>query len=158
MIFKTLMISAIHKGLRALYALSYDDPADPTETTVTDPLGKATVYTMDRDPVSPKARITDWSSDCPQCGGSPSGSFLYDTSHPLQPVREIDARGVWTDYDYTDRGQVAQRIDGANDPFDDPTLPRETLWDYGASFPAFPTVIEGPTLMGTVASRRVEMD
>jgi RHS repeat-associated protein len=144
-------------GAVAVYTLSYDDPADPTETTVTDPLGKDTVYTMDRDPVSRRARITGWSGDCPQCGGSPAGSYQYGTTHPLLPERVFDARTVETDFEYGDRGQVTLRIDGANTT-GDPTLPRETAWDYDTNFPAFPTVIDGPTKMGEVATRSVEMD
>jgi RHS repeat-associated protein len=136
------------------WALAFDDPADPTETTITDPLGGTTTLTFDRDPDgSGQARIVSRTGSCPSCGSGPVTTFLYsDAANPLLPTRTIDAIGVWTDFVYDAHGRVTMRIDAANDPQSDPTLPRFTEWSYDAGFPAFVASTTGP-YSGVAGSR-----
>ncbi|MEO8197865.1 MAG: RHS repeat-associated core domain-containing protein, partial [Thermoanaerobaculia bacterium] len=71
-------------------------------------------------------------------------------------TRVIDGRGVWTDFSWNENGKLTMRVDGANDPLSDPTLPRTTVWTYDTNFPAFATSIEGP-FTGASGSRVTSM-
>jgi RHS repeat-associated protein len=128
------------------WELAFDDPASPTQTTVTDPLGGTTTFTYDRDPGgSGQVRLLSRTGSCASCGTGPVTSYLYsDPANPLLPTRTIDADGVWTDFVYDANGRLTMRIDAANDPDADPTLPRITEFAYDASFPAFVTQVTGP--------------
>jgi RHS repeat-associated protein len=136
------------------WELAFDDPADPTATTITDPLGGTTELTFDRDPGgSGQARILSRTGSCASCGAGPATTYLYsDPANPLLPTRTIDAEGVWTDFIYDADGRLEMRIDAANDPDSDPTLPRITEWAYDADYPAFVTEVAGP-YTGAVGTR-----
>ncbi len=140
------------------YSLAFDDPDDPTTTTVTDPLGVASTYAFDRDPSgSGKPRILSVTGGCPTCGAGPNSQWLFnDAANPLRPTRVIDGRGVYTDYVWDANGQMTMRIDAANNPAADPDLPRTTEWTYDTNFPAFATSIDGP-FSGALGTRSVAM-
>ncbi len=140
------------------WSLAFDDPADPTTTTVIDPLGVSSTYTFDRDPSgSGKARILSVTGGCPTCGAGPNSQWVFgDAANPMRPTRVIDGRGIWTDYFWDANGQMTLRIDAANNPAADPELPRSTEWTYDANFPAFATAIDGP-FSGVSGTRSVTM-
>ena len=136
---------------------SFDDPEHPTVTTVTDPLDGISTYTLGRDTVSSNIKVLSISGDCPVCGLGPNVQFSYaDSQNPMLPTRITDARGTWTDFEYDAFGQVTRRIEAANDPGDDPDLPRETTWEHHADFHTSPTLIQGPFPMGGVPTREAE--
>lgn len=62
------------------WELAYDDPAQPSQTTVIPPEGTPIVFVYDRDPASPKPRLRTIEGDCPFCGTSPGTIYHYD--HP----------------------------------------------------------------------------
>jgi RHS repeat-associated protein len=140
------------------WTLVFDDPDDPTETTVIDPLGEESVYTFDRDPSgSGKARILSITGGCPTCGAGPNSQWVFgDSANPMRPTRVIDGRGVYTDYEWDANGQMTLRVDAANNPDSDPDLPRSTEWSYDTNFPVFPTSIDGP-FSGASGTRSVAM-
>lgn len=118
-----------------LHVLSYDSPALPKHTEVTDALGNVSVYDMQRDPSSRKPRMTGIQGDCPSCGLGPATTFEYgDTANPLLPTAIVDAKGYRTEMVYNADGRLVSRIEAANTP-----LARETAWEYHPVFRAFPT-------------------
>ncbi len=138
------------------WELAFDDPEDPTETTVTDPLGDTSVYTFDREPASRKPRILSIDGSCPVCGTAPNTAFTYDAGHPLRVATETSPSGIETAFTFDTFGQLASRTDAANE-ISHPDLPRITEWDYDTNFPAFVTRIEGPTTVGDPVTRVVTM-
>lgn len=115
-----------------LHTLSYDNPADPTVTTITDPLGQEAIYSFDRDLASSKVRIQTISGDCPVCGLGPSSSFTYeDPLNPLLPTTITDGKGHLTLLEYDSQGQTISRTEAAGT-----SLARTTTWGYDSSYPA----------------------
>lgn len=140
------------------WELSFDDPAQPAITTVTDPLGAVETYTVGREPGSGVARIEALSTVCPVCSLAGSVALAYgDPDNQLLPTQLTDGEGIVTGLAYDPFGQLVSRIDAVNDPDDHPDLPRETTWEYHPTFPALPTVIEGPATLGEVPTRRVDL-
>lgn len=138
------------------WQFSYDDPADPTVTTVTDPLGGVSTHTFERDPVSNKPRVLSISGDCPTCGSGPNMQYEYldpDPQNALRPTIVTNGRGVTTEYEYDEHGRTTRRTDGANDPLSDPTLPRITDWSYNVNFPSLVESISGPYVSGASPTR-----
>ena len=128
-----------------LYRFVYDDPAFPTETTVTDPLGMPAIYQLDRDPASRKVRVTSISGSCPTCTSGPNATFEYgDPANTLRVTKEIDGRGHETVMEYDANGQITHRLEAV----DTPALTRETTWEYDPTYPALPTRIERPSVTG----------
>jgi YD repeat-containing protein len=128
-----------------LYRFAYDDPAFPTETTVTDPLGMPAIYQLDRDPASRKVRVTSISGSCPTCTSGPNATFEYgDPANTLRVTKEIDGRGHETVMEYDANGQITHRLKAV----DTPALTRETTWEYDPTYPALPTRIERPSVTG----------
>ncbi len=138
------------------WEVTFDDPANPTQATVIDPLGGTSIYTLGRDTVSTRVKVLSIDGACPTCGSSPDTTFTYDTTHPLLVATETDGRGVRTDFTYDAYGRRASRTDAATTT-GDPNLPRITEWQYDANFPAFVTSIDGPTTVGDTPSRLVTM-
>ena len=122
-----------------LYTFSFDNPIQPTEATVVDPLGQPAVYQLGRDPRSPNIKVLAMSGSCPSCGTGPSAVFDFaDVLNPMRPTGIVDGKGHRTELTYDAFGQVTRRLEAV----DDPALTRETDWVYGlAGFPAFPTEI-----------------
>jgi RHS repeat-associated protein len=146
----------------ARYDLSFDDPTNPTVTTVTiqissDPLiEEEVVYAFDRDSPSRRVRLQSISGGCHACGLTSDSSFDYDDpDHPLRATRIVDGAGTATDYELSAFGQVSRRIDGAN-IVGHPHLPRTTEWTYHPDFPALPTAKDGP-FAGLSGTRYLEM-
>ncbi|HEX6899358.1 MAG TPA: RHS repeat-associated core domain-containing protein [Thermoanaerobaculia bacterium] len=149
---KTWRGDPVSNGLNAvdLHTFSYTNPALPTQTAVTDPLGKVTTYTIARDSGSNKPKITKIEGDCPVCASGPNTTMTYaDAANPLLPTRKIDGRGFETQYAYNANGRMTSKTEAAGTP-----LARTMTWQYGnASFPAFPTRIETPSTSGGSALR-----
>ena len=140
------------------WEFSFDDPAQPAITTVTDPLSEIETYTIGREAGSNVARVEGLSTSCPVCSLSGSVALDYaDSANALLPTLLTDGEGITTALAHDAFGQLVSRIEVANDPNSHPDLPRETTWEYHPTFPAFPTVIEGPVTMGQAASRRVDL-
>lgn len=146
------------------YALSYDDPEAPTQTTVdvtidTAPATTETVvYSIDRPSGETKPRVTAIAGTCPTCGdGANTQYFFEDVNHPYRATRLVDGNGVETELEYDLRGRTIRRVEAANNPDADPELPREATWQYHPTFESFPTAIVGPTVEGVAATRRVDL-
>ena len=78
-----------------LWQLAFDDPANPTVTTVTDPLDQEITYHLEHEATSESIKVTSIAGDCPVCGLGPNVTLAYDDpSHPLLPTATTDARGV----------------------------------------------------------------
>ncbi|HMB54977.1 MAG TPA: hypothetical protein VKU40_16795, partial [Thermoanaerobaculia bacterium] len=135
------------------WAFAYDDPANPTETVVTDPLGDDATYTFDRDPKSEKPRVTRIEGDCPTCGLGPSSEIVYDGDHPLRPEQITDGNGNVTRFTYNDAGEVATRTDA----FGHPTLERTTTWTHDSTFEALVESIVQPSVDGSGDGRRTDV-
>ena len=115
-----------------LYTLDYDDPILPTQTTVTDPQGQATIYEISRDPAGSKMRVDDVSGACGVCGLTPTASFSYDdAANPLRPTSIVDVDLIETTYEYDSNGQRTMMTEAFGT-----SLERETSWTYNATFPA----------------------
>ncbi len=126
------------------WSFSFDNPALPATTTVTDPLGKVATYTIGRDTVSDKPRVTAIAGDCPSCGLGPNAQLLYDdAANPLLPTRTIDGRGTTTAFTYNADGLPASRTEAMGTP-----LERTTTWQYGGPFPSLVTRVEQPSTSG----------
>jgi RHS repeat-associated protein len=141
------------------WSVSFDDPDDPTEAVVTDPLGGTSTYTFEFDSAAGgKPRILSIDGSCPTtCGTGPDSTFEYDDpAHPLLPTTITDGNGTETVYSYDARGRIESRTDAAN-VSGHPHLPRVTEWLYDSSFPAFPIEIAGPTKVGETHSRKVSL-
>jgi RHS repeat-associated protein len=122
----------------------FDDPLLPAVTTVTDPLGNASTYTVGRDPVSIKPRLVEVTGDCPGCGLGPDTQLSYgDAANPLRPTSQIDGEGNETRFTYDAHGQMASRSEAFATG-----LERTTQWEYDANFPAFATLVSQPSTAG----------
>jgi len=140
------------------WELVFDDPADPTETRVRDPLyplSPEAVYTLDRDPASRKPRIQSIQGSCPACGIAPETSYKYmDTANPMLPTKVTDGEGHVTVYAYdAETGQVVSKIEASG-----VTGERETTYEYDdANHPALLTAVEQPSVQAG-SYRRTEYD
>ncbi|MFL6260854.1 MAG: RHS repeat domain-containing protein [Thermoanaerobaculia bacterium] len=123
------------------WSFSFDNPALPVTTTVTDPLGKPATYTIGRDTVSDKPRVTAISGDCP---GVNAQLFYEDAANPLRPTRTVDGRGTTTAFTYNANGLVTSKTEAVGTP-----LERATTWQYNGLFPALVTRTERPSTSGT---------
>jgi len=127
------------------WSFSFDNPSLPAVTAVTDPLGKVATFTIGRDTVSDKPRVTAVSGDCPSCGLGPNTQLFYeDPANPLRPTRTIDGRGTTMAYTYNANGLTTSRTEAAGTP-----LARTTTWEYNGPFPALVTRMEQPSTSGT---------
>ncbi len=124
------------------YGFSFDSPALPTETTVTDPLGTETVYSIEF--TDRRFRVMDIAADCPTCGFGPDTAFRYDDpNHPLSPTEATNGRGIRTQFEYEPlTGQMSRRTEAVGIA----GVERETRWEYAPQIPAFPTLIERPSV------------
>jgi YD repeat-containing protein len=137
------------------HEMAYDNPFEPTKTTVTLHRNATetdtVVYTFSRTApgVGAKPRTTSILGDCPSCGLAPSSTLFYDDpANPLRPTRTIDGRGIETQFVYDAHGQVTQKTEAAGTP-----LARTTTWAYSTTYPALPTRIETPSTSGGSARR-----
>jgi YD repeat-containing protein len=88
------------------------------------------------------------------CGSGPNAQFAYgDVNHPLRVTLETDGKGHQTAFEYDPRGQVTRRIEAV----DEPTLTRDTTWEYHPTFPALVTRITQPSVDG-INLRETTMD
>jgi RHS repeat-associated protein len=140
------------------YEVSYDNPIEPTRTTVTIHRGaterEVVTYTLSRTAtgVGAKARVTSISGDCSSCGLGPNSQLFYDDpANPLLPTRIVDGRGTETLLSYDAHGRMVTKTEAAGTP-----LSRTTAWTYDSTFPALPTRIETPSTAGG-ASRRTTL-
>jgi YD repeat-containing protein len=133
-----------------VYTFSYTNPALPSQSMVTDPLGQTTTYSISRDTGSSKPRITQILGDCPVCGAGPNTVLVYgDAANPLLPTQTTDGRALVTQFAYNADGRMTSKTEAAGTP-----LARTTTYQYGnASFPAFPTRIDAPSTTGGSATR-----
>lgn len=134
-----------------LWQLSYDDPVTPTETTVTDPLGVVSIYTLDtRASASEKPKLLELSGSCPSCSLGPNTELVYgDSANPFRPTEEVDGRGTVTRYEYDLNGMMTSRIDAFLT-----ALERETTWEYDVTYPALVTEVEQPSVEDPMDFRR----
>lgn len=131
------------------WQLAYDNPSLPTTTTVTDPLGAVSTYSIGRDTNSRKPKLVSLSGDCPTCGTGPNSQLFYtDPAHPLRPTRQLDGAGHETLLAYDGRGQLIAKTEAAMTP-----LERTTEWDFDSTFPALPVQMRQPSTAGGVAER-----
>ncbi|MEM9293025.1 MAG: RHS repeat-associated core domain-containing protein [Acidobacteriota bacterium] len=137
------------------WRLSFDAPALPRISTVTDPLDEIATYTFGRDPgqgggpPSRKPRLEGLSGSCATCGLAPNATLIYgDADHPLLPTRELDGRGVATDFGYTPFGQLALRTEAAGS-----AQQCTTSWSYHPTYPSLVTNLEQPSTVGGGALR-----
>ncbi|HEX6899000.1 MAG TPA: RHS repeat-associated core domain-containing protein [Thermoanaerobaculia bacterium] len=127
------------------WSFSYDNPSQPGVTTITDPLGKVATYTIGRDTVSDKPRVTEISGDCPSCGLGPNSRLFYDDpANPLRPTRMIDGRGTTTAFTYNADGLITSKTEAVGTP-----LERTTTWEYNGPFPGLATRMEVPSTSGS---------
>ena len=124
------------------WELSFDDPVLPTVTTVTDPLGDVSTYTIGRDPRSTKPRVDSVSGDCPSCGVAPNSTFTYgDSANPMRPTTIVDGNGNETDYVYDSNGQVTERTEAVGAAEE-----RTTSYGYDAFFGGLVTQVTEPSV------------
>jgi YD repeat-containing protein len=134
------------------WELAYDDPDQPDEVTVTDPLAQETLYEIEREAASGKPRLARITGDCPSCGLGPNSQLFYeDAAEPLRPTRQVDGKGHVTLTTYTAHGQPATRTEAAGTAQE-----RTTSWEYDPVFPAFTTREERPSTSGGGALRTSE--
>lgn len=143
-------LSATGPSAVEVYTFTYTNPALPTQSMVTDPLGQATTYAISRDTGSSKPRITQINGDCPVCGTGPNSVLLYgDAANPLMPTQTTDGRGLITQLAYNANGRMTSKTEAAGT-----LLARTTIYQYGnASFPAFATRLDAPSTSGGSATR-----
>ncbi|HSL81228.1 MAG TPA: hypothetical protein VLF66_00545, partial [Thermoanaerobaculia bacterium] len=134
-----------------LWSFAFDDPAEPTVTTVTPPVGDPITYTLGRDTVSENVKVLSIEGDCPGvCGLGPNSQLAYDDpSHPLLPTSITDARGTVTSLTYDAFGQLTSRTEADGEP----GLQRTTFFTYDPTFPALLASIEQPSVAGGAATR-----
>ncbi|NLN12287.1 MAG: RHS repeat protein, partial [Acidobacteria bacterium] len=144
------------------WELAYDDPAQPSQTTVIPPEGTPIVFVYDRDPASPKPRLRTIEGDCPFCGTSPGTIYHYDHPAPnqmrpskVESARVLGGERLATEYDYSAYGRPVRKTEIANNPLAHPDLPRVTEWSYDPLYPALVTEVRGPFVEGTVPTRIV---
>jgi YD repeat-containing protein len=131
------------------WSLSYDNPARPARTEVTDALGKVSVYTIGRDTGSRKPRLERLEGECPACGTGPNSVRQFgDPLNPLLPTVIIDGRGLRTEFTYNANGQVTRKLEAPGTP-----LERDTVWQYHAAWPALVTRMDVPSTSGGAARR-----
>lgn len=134
--------------------LVYKGGALPAKTTILDwvlndggggtPLKQETIFLVERDAQSPKARIRRVEGECPSCGGTPVTYLFYeDPAHPLLPTSILDARGAWTRLSYTEHGQISQMREADGLPEQ-----RTRTYSYDARFPALATQMTQPSTSG----------
>jgi len=138
-----------------LWQLSFDDPTNPTVTTVTDPLDQEITYHLEHETDSASIKVTSIDGDCPVCSLGPNAELRYEDpdspGHPLLPKFITDGRGVVTHFVYTDHGQVAERTEA------DSTLEmRKTSWTYDQNYPGLVTKMEVQSTVGDPAIRTTE--
>jgi len=127
------------------WSFSFDDPARPVTTLVTDPLGKVSTYTIGRDTASDNPRIAAISGDCPNCNLGPNAQLFYeDAANPLRPTRILDGRGTTTAFTYDANGLTTSKTEALATP-----LERTTTWEHNGPFPALVTRMEMPSTSGT---------
>ncbi len=127
------------------WSMSFDDPQLPMVTTVTDPMGEISTYTLGRDSDSRKPRLEQLEGSCPSCGTGPNSRLFYeDPAHPLRPTRQIDGGGTTTLTTYDANGQAISRVEALGT-----ALERETTWQRDLTYPALITEIERPSTTGT---------
>jgi len=135
-----------------LWQLSFDDPAEPATTTVTDPLGQVITYQLGRDTVSSNTKVVSISGDCPVCGLGPNTTLAYDDpAHPLLPTSTTDGRGHTTAMSYDAYGQLTSRTEAMGEPEE-----RTTTWSHDATYPGLVTSIETPSVVGGASLRTTE--
>jgi RHS repeat-associated protein len=131
------------------WSFSYDNPARPARTEVTDPLGRVSVYSIGRDTASRKPRIEKLEGDCPSCGSGPNSTYSYqNAANPLLPTVVVDGRGLRTEFTYNADGQVTRKLEGVSTP-----LLRDTNWQYHPTWPALVTAMDVPSTSGGAARR-----
>ncbi len=131
------------------WSLSYDDPARPARTEVTDSFGKVSVYTIGRDTGSRKPRLERLEGDCPACGTGPNSVRQYgDPVNPLLPTVIIEGRGLRTELTYDANGQMTRRLEAPGTP-----LERDTNWQYHPTWPSLVTRRDVPSTSGGAARR-----
>jgi RHS repeat-associated protein len=133
-----------------IYTFSYTNPALPSQSRVTDPLGQTTTYSISRDSGSSKPKITQIQGDCPVCGTGPNSVLSYgDSANPLMPTQITDGRGLITQLAYNANGLTTSKTEAAGT-----ALARTTTYQYGTSFfAAFVTRIDAPSTSGGSATR-----
>lgn len=127
------------------WSFSFDNPSLPAVTTITDPLGKVSTYTIGRDTASDKPRIAAISGGCPACGLGPNTQLFYeDAANRLRPTRTIDGRGTTTLYTYNADGLMTSKTEAVGTP-----LERTTTWEHNGPFPTLVTRMERPSTSGS---------
>ncbi len=127
------------------WSMSFDDPQLPMVTTVTDPMGEISTYTLGRDSESRKPRLEQLEGSCPSCGTGPNSRLFYeDPAHPLRPTRQIDGGGTTTLTTYDANGQAISRVEALGTAQE-----RETTWQRDPTYPALITEIERPSTTGS---------
>ena len=135
-----------------VWSFAFDDPAEPTVTTVTDPLDQEITYQLGRDTVSRNVRVESISGDCPTCGLAPNTQLFYeDAVHPLLPTRTVDGRGFETLTSYDAFGQVVSRTEAMGELEE-----RTTTWTYDPTYPALVTSVERPSVAGGASLRTTD--
>jgi YD repeat-containing protein len=129
--------------------LNVFDYPDSTTTAVTDPLGVTSTWSYDTEPPTGDGagalRVTQVSGDCPLCGSGPNSQWEYqDPSNPQLPTKVIDGKGHETVFEYDAQGMTTRRLEAAHDP----SLTRETTWEYAGPFPDLVTRIRQPSVDG----------
>ncbi|HYL06804.1 MAG TPA: hypothetical protein VE075_12235 [Thermoanaerobaculia bacterium] len=137
---------------------TYNNPAQPTQTVVTDALGAATTYALDWS-AGVKARISQISGECGSCGLAPTVSFNYtDANNPLLPTTMTDGNGNVTLYTYdtpaaftyASSGRLKTRTEAQST-----AVQRTSTWTYGnTTYLAFPTQIDTPSADGIAGHTR----
>jgi RHS repeat-associated protein len=137
-----------------VWSLRFDDPAEPTVTTVTDPLGQEITYQLGRDTVSNNVKVLQVDGDCPVCGVGPNAQLSYDdTSNPLLPTAIVDGRGTTTSFTYDPgSGQTLTRTEADGDL----AYQRMTSWTYDGTFPALVTSLMQPSVAGGSSLRMTD--
>jgi RHS repeat-associated protein len=137
------------------WQFAFDDPVVPRVTTVTDPLGDISTYTLDtvRGSRTEKAKLVELSGDCPSCGTGPNSQLFYtDAANPFRVTREVNGRGYETRSSWNAHGQLEERIEAFGTPGE-----RTTTYTYDVAYPALWTAIERPSTTGLVTDfRRIE--
>jgi RHS repeat-associated protein len=124
---------------------AFDNPLLPAETTVTDPLGDTSTYSIGRDPASRKPRLLETDGDCPSCGLGPNTTLVYgDSSNPLEPTSVTDANGNETLFTYDAYGQVTSKTEAVGS-----AVERTTTWEYHPTYHGLVTERRQPSTSGS---------
>ncbi|MDX1998419.1 MAG: hypothetical protein SF066_11940 [Thermoanaerobaculia bacterium] len=131
------------------YAYTYSPLGRATTVTVTDPLGAVATSTYGYAADSDKPKLLTRSGDCPSCGLGASTQLTYgDAANPLLPTREVDGRGVITDWTYDDRGMPLSKTEAVST-----ALERTTTWSWDATYPGLITSQIVPSTSGGANER-----